>query len=511
MSSTRRAAPGAPMSQARYSSSATYERGLLGNLVAVRCKRIKRPEDRALVYFIQGLSHQEGGLEQFTRDFFDAFGDRFGTPSMHLFGIVSGQSYSPEQMELISREVPLEMDLESHWDHPIIFKPSNLADKLVARCREAAGELVNLLKEICLDPALDLELRTDTGACDNFKKRGPQVWWFRDLWGTLHDYRRRHIKLSAKQIVTTAISKQIFYDLAYAAHVRGLVVIEGPQRTGKTTSAENWCEQRAGEAVFVELESGNDDATFFRTISIALGTACTAQRKATDMRMRIEDTLQTGHRTLVISEAHFLWPQISRPRSAPSRIDWLRTALVDKGVGVALVSTPQFYKKCALYEKELDWNAAQLKGRVKLHTALPPELPEEDLRAVARHMVPQADEGMLLRLVGFALISDDYLAGIERLVSRAGFFAAKDGRSAADGQDIAKALDEAMPRLVEPEPPAPESALKRRAAKARAVGLQTRCNVGSAPPQNFRRPSPTETSSAAEDPDPAAEFEMTQR
>ena len=64
MSSTRHAHEDAPFSQERYASSAAYESGLLGNLVARRAKAIRSPEARSLVYFLQMLSHREGGLQR---------------------------------------------------------------------------------------------------------------------------------------------------------------------------------------------------------------------------------------------------------------------------------------------------------------------------------------------------------------------------------------------------------------------------------------------------------------
>lgn len=60
MSSTRTAKPGSPPRQERYASS--YERGLLGNLVAKRVELLT-PENRAPLWFLQWLSWQPDGLE----------------------------------------------------------------------------------------------------------------------------------------------------------------------------------------------------------------------------------------------------------------------------------------------------------------------------------------------------------------------------------------------------------------------------------------------------------------
>ena len=139
-----------------------------------------------------------------------------------------------------------------------------------------------------------------------------------------------------------------------------------------------------------------------------------------------------------------------------------------------LISTPQFDRACELYERQLRWNAKQVKGRVKLQTLLPVELPEADLVAVARKMAPHADDASILRLVGFAQSSDDYLAGIERLMLRATFFANREGREIAGRADIKRALEEAAPRL-EPVADAPAKAATRRLSGTRATRLQGGC------------------------------------
>ena len=216
--------------------------------------------------------------------------------------------------------------------------PALSVDYVLDTCLHEAAEVPKLLKQLCLDPKFDFNY---------------SVWWFKDLIGALHLYRKQHIESAKQKIAETTISKKVFDDLDYAAHCRGLVIIEGDQRIGKSTSAENWCAQHPGQAIYVKLGGGNDDATFFRSIARALGTAASLTRKPTEMQMKIEDALQEGHLLLVLDEAHFCFAQTQRPRSAPARIDWIRTALVDFHVGVALISTPQFDRSCDLYEKQL--------------------------------------------------------------------------------------------------------------------------------------------------------------
>jgi hypothetical protein len=69
MSNTRQSTSGTGFRQERFCSSIEFERGLMANLVARRCSRLIRPEDRKLIWFLQLLSHQDGGLEKSVEDF----------------------------------------------------------------------------------------------------------------------------------------------------------------------------------------------------------------------------------------------------------------------------------------------------------------------------------------------------------------------------------------------------------------------------------------------------------
>jgi hypothetical protein len=60
--------PDRPLRQERYCSSPELERGLLANLVAKRCEVLADREDRELIWFLQYLSHGNGGLKKVAAD-----------------------------------------------------------------------------------------------------------------------------------------------------------------------------------------------------------------------------------------------------------------------------------------------------------------------------------------------------------------------------------------------------------------------------------------------------------
>src|SRR5258706_9337735 len=103
MSSTRHAAAGSPLSQERYMSSPEYLelRGISGSAVTVKAALLGHPAKRSLLFFLQAMSLQPGGLQKFTRDFLEMFSDRIGTPAMHKAGMRSGQNYDKKTIETI--------------------------------------------------------------------------------------------------------------------------------------------------------------------------------------------------------------------------------------------------------------------------------------------------------------------------------------------------------------------------------------------------------------------------
>ena len=94
MTNTRRAS-GGPLRQERFASSAAFETGLRCNLVAKRCQTIDNPEDRALIFFLQQLSHRNGGLNKVVKELIEMFPERLSTPAMRRFGMKPGVEIQP--------------------------------------------------------------------------------------------------------------------------------------------------------------------------------------------------------------------------------------------------------------------------------------------------------------------------------------------------------------------------------------------------------------------------------
>ena len=247
-----------------------------------------------------------------------------------------------------------------------------------------------------------------------------------------------------KPFAVTAIGEQVCSALDYANESGRLVLIDGMARTGKTFSAQAWCEQHLGAARYVQVPSTNDDFNFFRAIAESLGISITLNSKVTLLRERVEETLRAGGLMLVLDEAHYLWPQSYFSRTTPGRVNWLMTALVNHGVPVALITTPQFFRSQKEIETRTCWTSEQFTGRIGHYQKLPDTLSAADLQSVASALVPGLDVRAVELLVLYAQSSAKYLAGIKAVVDRASFNARKDGREKIQLADVKRAIKESV-------------------------------------------------------------------
>ena len=90
------------------------------------------------------------------------------------------------------------------------------------------------------------------------------------------------------------------------------------------------------------------------------------------------------------------------------------------------------------------WNSAQLTGRISHYEPLPVDLSLDDLKAVAKTILPEADSDGLKALAIYARSSARYLAAIDSVAKRARYVAKQDGRAVVGLNDIRKAMTESV-------------------------------------------------------------------
>jgi hypothetical protein len=447
MSSTRKAKDNSVFRQERYASSQEYERGLSAYLVAKRTDILNDAADRELIWFLQHLSHQAGGLEAVAKKLISSFPDRIQTADMIRLGVKRGMTCSADQvrsirnafnrdafllkgeneyLDIIARRAGEDCDLqEKSNSYPTSYPAQAFFDVLQ---EEAHTELPNHLRDLCLDPSLPL-------------KSGP--WFFPGLITTLREYLASYIQAKGAGTVTTSLGVKACEVLDYTFFSRGLTLMEGEARRGKSFAARQWCAQRPGQARFVEVPTGNDEVSFFRELARCLGIGNFLQYKVTEIRARVESVLLTGQLMIVLDEGHRLWPHRNLRYACPSRINWVM-AMANHGVPICCISTPQFIEMQKVVETQGNWNGAQLTGRISHYELLPSELTVEDLQAVAQVVLPEASASVLRALAAYARTSDRYLAAIDSISKRARYIAARASRTEATSEDVRIAMKESV-------------------------------------------------------------------
>lgn len=482
MSSTRRANEGSPFRQERFASAPEFERGLMANLVAKRCSLLDRPEDRQLIWFLQLLSHQERGIKQLAADLIAKYPDRISTPSMRKFGVKSGKVYSAAQVRAVRDEMegvsfrlygevqeslleallpPNEAQAMERCLESYRFPKNYPAARFVAECSNAASaHLEQYLKELCVDPGKPLG--------------DGKPWYFPTLISTLREFQADWIAARQPQVVT-AIGETLCSGLEYAGMRRKLVIVDGTARIGKSFAAKTWCNLNPGSARYVECPASNDDFSFFRELALSLGVSVNLKSKAQELRSRVEEVLRAGDLTLVIDEAHYLWPQSHFRNTTPGRINWIMTALVNHGVGVALVTTPQFFRSLSAIERVTCWTSDQFKGRIARYVKLPDALSRDELEELASALLPAANTDSIRAVARYAESSGKYLGAMDAIADTAKYFCEADGRSKVEFRDIERAIRES----VTPSDEALKAALagaaeekRRRISRAIATPLQ---------------------------------------
>lgn len=484
MSNTRSADAGTPLRQERFASSPELQRGLMANLVVKRTEALSDPEDRKLIWALQLFSHEEGGFEQVARELLKTYPGRVATLAMQKTGTEPTRKYGAELVKEIRAEIEASISKHPRYTHYNVdfsaeakfplhgegveekperedqaeyhYREWGIGDSYEDRqgsyeksvrqslahprfypaeaflnlCQKQLHQLPEVLQAICLDPSIDLADFTP--------------YYFPTLIQTLRDYVQHWIAERTRGVVMTEIGRIIADACDYSSDQRIMSLINGQARIGKTFQAKIWCAQNPGSARYIQVPASNDEVGFYRAIARAIGVSINQNSKAHQLRDRIEDVLQSGQITCLFDEAHFLWPTSNYRGALPRRISWLCTALVNHGVPVILVTTPQFFLARGGTVEKAHFNADQFDGRLMHYEALPDSLSKEDLAAVAKSLLPEGSNATINGLVRYAQSSAKYLAGICAVVTRARYLAKRAGRTSVQAGDARKAVKEGV-------------------------------------------------------------------
>lgn len=467
MSNTRYADPDSELSQERYMSSPEYveTRGIYLNAVAEKASLMLSGQVRDLLYFLQGMSIQPGGVKKLAADILAEFPERIGTPTMHQLKIRKGAYPEPVcraiHVELVCydeySDVMAEL-LGNEPEAPRKYTGDRGVEFWIERCRErVAVKLSDFIVQLCINPKVRVwppasnEVATSIQNvqeeaigrdCDieTSEFKDPTLSGFDDIMGALYEFQTRYAARQMESAVETTIAKEVFKNLSHCLASGKIVVLEGETRIGKTTAAEAWCAAHRGQARFVSISGITQKTNFFREIARAYGIAAGYGKSSTEIQARVEDVSHKTHLMLVIDEAHFAFSQGRRIYSRPELIDWINTALFNHRVPVALLATPQFSERLHQAEKQTGWFGDQFRARIGRYKRLPVKPTEQDVEAVVCRLLPAATVATVDAVVGYSLQLDRPLPAAVNLIEEARLIALENKRQNPSLKDIEAAL-----------------------------------------------------------------------
>jgi hypothetical protein len=457
-----------------------------------------QPRIPEMLWALQRFSMQPGGLVKFGADMAAQLSRRFGTETMRaarrpeytlqekrsIFGEIP-YKYNPAALKdpdavatsdemlaaMIDREPVSEEERASERREFERFMKSWAPKEIQYSCQEAAEDILpRYLEDLCIKP--DKGFGEPDGRC---KFETSPHWFIDDPIAAVFEMMDRKAKEVSKRLAMTAVAKKVFDALDYALQERVMVRIEGDSRFGKTESVRAWADMRPGLARIVEVPESNSLSDLLRSVADALGIAYSYDTRAQVLRQRIKYVLRQSGIFLILDESAFLIPQNYSATTAPERLNWVRREIVDRGLPLALVHTPQtFLPDADKFVSKTKFAMEQFFGRIYRSVQLPDELDRSDLIAVARIHFPEFSDEGLEEIADQADLSENYLQTMEAVAKLARHIARREGHHRITVSDIETASSEIIPRRAAPEPDATPGTKQRPVTRRTPVHIAER-------------------------------------
>jgi hypothetical protein len=447
------------------------------------------------LWFLQWISMQPGGFKEWTPGFIKESADCIGPsalvnapgpltekvaleiwrafPCCYWEGILPGDAWKnrarrQERENGTGEWEGLSALFRSH-DRVYSDEEGRLSSALAKLDRPAFVSAALRAAELTLPAYLASLCNESAGGYARSDKREPLTnppWYFANIVTALFAAMDSHARRVSAGIAQTEIALKVNDALEYALSEKALVQITGDARFGKTECLRAYCDAHPGKARLVTAPSSNLDADLWRAIADALGIAHDYKTPPRKLKETVEFTVRHAGLMFIFDESHFLLPARYSPTTAPARLNWLRTNLVDRQVPVVLVSTPQAYDHAvAKYVKASGYNIEQWTGRIMLRVTLPGELDFEDLLAIAKIKCPEMDSDLRELIVAKAQQSENFIMAVEAIAKRARYLARRDGHAEITLADVDLATAEFIPGTLAPIP-AKITAAKRQTRPA---------------------------------------------
>jgi hypothetical protein len=140
------------------------------------------------------------------------------------------------------------------------------------------------------------------------------------------------------------------------------------------------------------------------------------------------------------SGAHFLFNQSRRMYSRPEMVDWIDTAVCNRNVPVAPVTTPQFSVCMTRAADQVEWNYKQFRRRVRRWEKLPAHNTEADIKLVARSVFKGASAAVVAQVTAYAMVSKRDLSAVGDVANEVRYMLGTDDLNQATSLQVHEAI-----------------------------------------------------------------------
>ena len=437
-----------------------------GECPSVEDKIAEHPRYLELLLAIQAASMAPGASSRYTADVLAEFPQRLGTATMRD---ITGTKYTLEQKMAVWHELP-------NYARPSLPKGTSAAAEIFGNStqaelaalkanerrelesamaeftparfrticeRHAMKHLPEYLVRLCTESEVENCQRHDDelaaymdrdqdvpeGAPDEaWGGRIGETWYFDNLIGTLIEFMEQQAQKVQSALAMTAVIKEVCETVDEVLETHDPRLLRGNHRFGKTEGLKAKCDMHPGLLRLVTTPRGNSLRELLVRIAEALGIDTSYGCAIGPLLAKIQYIIDQTGIGLVFDEGAWLIPESYSKTTQPARLNWVRSALLDRNVPVVIAVTPQWYDDALQrYLKETKYAMEQFTGRVPV-VELPSILDETDLvRVAAVHFPEFKRKADLLEIASVALTAEAFLKAIEQISKHARYRAKRDG------------------------------------------------------------------------------------
>lgn len=424
------------------------------------------------LWFIEWRCRQPGGLEAFARDFVKHAGEAILPKEFWGRSIDKQDRFSPDDVFAVWQKLPA-------WARPRppaalrdavdMVEAGAVTDASMAAEAGLTKPIVEgirgwLTRAACIEACRSEAIERLPGVLSDFfyfqgipfpDSLCPSGWQkpsgmapyklLSNLPCLLISYMDFHAAAERAKVADTKVTGLVFEAVEYASDSSSLVIVTGESRYGKTESLTVWCNAYPGKVRLVRTPSTGGEKMFLLRIAQGIGFAFDEGSSVAKIREAVCFALRNGAPTLIFDESNFLLPANYTLTTPPSRLNFIRTEIVDAGRGCVLSATPQAHRDSLdKYVKKTHYAMEQWLGRIDMVYNLPNNFSIDDMMKVARFRLPGLSDTATRLIVSRGMATDQFLHALTSIGKRALWLASKAGRSEPTPEEISAAADAFM-------------------------------------------------------------------